>query len=130
MNEHEDLKDKLIDIYYKEDILQNKEKENVNFSIKLESSLNKMDELHKLDFDLEINILDIISQGEKIKENRKFKLDIVKFFAISICIILFITISTVIFKTRFFFYFYIALSTLIPFTLIPIAKFSRAKEVF
>lgn len=102
--------------------------ENVE-SNKIEESLKKMDLIKDLDFPIEINILEIITKAEEIKEDkRKVKFELLGF--ISMCIVILLTVFAAAISTnpKIILYIEIIIYVFMPFVLIPITKYIKVKE--
>ena len=92
MKDSDKIKNSLIDEFYNES--QGKTSENtvyseseLEFKNKLNLTSNKMDVLSEDIFDLHIDTLSIIEQGEHIRENRKAKKEFIIFILSSIVIL-------------------------------------------
>jgi hypothetical protein len=121
MKEKDKIEDRFIDEYYGEASKLNIPPDS-DFKTSMEKSLIKMDVIKDLDFSLNINILDIISKGEEIKDKRKIKFQLSGFIAV--CILIISTLITVLISTspKIYLYVYAVISLLLPLILIPIAR--------
>jgi len=128
MDSKEKIKDLFIDSYYDEEKEFQPPADFNNFSEKLNSSLHLMDKLEELDYDLDVNILDIINTAEIIVNKRKCFKEAVGFIFCCLCMISLALVSIIVFKTKFIIYVEIILSVLLPFALIPLASHYKPKE--
>ena len=132
MSKQDNREKQLIDDYYalrevdaSDSISDNFEDD---FVQKLHSSMSKMDALANEDFNLEINILGIISEGEEIRLKAEDRKEFIKFIFTATLILTSIVLLTVLVNQNIFIYWQVAVFFIMPFTLIPLAKFSLSKE--
>jgi hypothetical protein len=132
MSKQDDLEKQLIDDYYslRENGASHNISENIedDFTKKLHSSMSKMDALANEDFNLEINILGIISEGEEIRLKAEDRKEFIKFIFTAALILTSIVLLTVFVNHNIFIYWQLIVFSIIPFTLIPLAKYSLSKE--
>ncbi|MCM0648332.1 hypothetical protein NBE98_08085 [Clostridium swellfunianum] len=124
MNEKDGFQDKIIEEYYNED-LKFQIPINDAYKTKIEDSLSKMNLLEDFDFPLEVNILEIVAKGQEIRDKRKVKFELVGFISACLLIILSLLIIAINTNPAIYLYIYGAVSLLMPFVIIPIAKASR-----
>jgi hypothetical protein len=126
MDKKETASNKVIDEYYKEQISAKTESD-YEFKAKMDRSLTYMDSLERLDFPIDINILQIIAEGEQIKDKKKFRLELFAFIALCTFIISAVTVIIGITSPKVFLYFQLLISSIMPFLIIPAAKISAKK---
>jgi hypothetical protein len=129
MNDPEKSMNYLIDRYYGEaddkiDIHQDKDMQE-----KLASSLDKMNAIKDMDFDIDVNIMKTIVSAQEISNKKRIFIETLGFAAL--CISLLLTVSFIIFKFRLFtqvLYAELLIFIIMPFVIIPFAKYARMKE--
>jgi hypothetical protein len=121
MRKKERVKNIIIEEYYDKSPKSNPNIDD-DFTYKIKKALDKMDSIEDLDFSIDVNILEIISKGEQIRENRNIKLEVCGF--IGICLLILVTsVALIVYiNPKIFIYFQIIFSTLIPLILIPFSK--------
>ena len=97
------------------------------FREKLEKSLEKMDSIEALDFNLDINILDIITKAETIKHKKKLRFESIAFISLCLLIISFFIFLALNVNLKFILFFEVLVSILLPLALIPIAKSAKTR---
>jgi hypothetical protein len=131
MKNGEDIKNALIDKFYNEDydkglLESNSDKEDqkeiLKFEAKLELTKEQMDSTSDLDYNLDINIMDIISEAEEINNKKKNTWETLLFTITSLVIFSVFAALTLALGTSFIIYFQVAIVMLTPFMLIPICK--------
>ena len=95
---------------------------------KEELSLKKMDELNNIDFNININIRDIIESAEKIKRKRKEKIESLIFILLTSVILSSIIFTIMIGFSKIFIYIQFAFYTLSPFIVLFAAIIVRRNE--
>ena len=132
MSKQDKLEKQIIDDYYKKresdssDIMLDNMGD--GFAKKLHSSMSKMDVLTEDNFDLDINIMEIISKGEKVRNKASDTKEFIKFILSAILILTTLILLTVLINHNIFIYWQLIVFFIIPFTLIPLAKLSLSKE--
>jgi hypothetical protein len=126
MKEKGNAEDRYIDEYYDEAPKSNIAPDD-SFKASMKKSLAKMDAIEDLDFPLDINILEIISKGEEVKDKRKVKVELAGF--ISVCFFIVSTLATLLISTnpKIYLYAYAAISVLLPLIVIPIARNAKGE---
>jgi hypothetical protein len=131
MKKGEDIKNTLIDKFYNEDydkgLLESNsdkeaQKEILKFEAKLELTKEQMDSISDLDYNLDINIMDIISEAEEINNKKKNTWETLLFAITSLVIFSVFAALTLALGISFIIYFQVAILMLTPFMLIPICK--------
>lgn len=97
------------------------------FKNKLEESLSYMDSLKDMDYEFDINFLNIIDEAEKIQYARKGYYEALKFILCCLGIILSAILITVFLQTKVLFYIQLAAASIVPLALIPLASFYKSK---
>ncbi|QGU95890.1 hypothetical protein GOM49_13015 [Clostridium bovifaecis] len=127
----EKIRDSIIDKFYEEDYdegllnlaLQQSNSEDITyFEKKLSLSKNKMDLISDTDFNLDINIIDIINEAEEINNKRKGRLETGMFIFVALMLFCAFGAITIFLDIRYIIYFQITMVTIAPFILIPISK--------
>lgn len=126
MDKKEAAYNKVVDEYYKEHSSRIIEPD-YEFKDKMDRSLTYMDSLEGLDFPIDINILQIIAEGEQIKERKKYRLELFAFIAACTFIISAVTVIIGITSAKVFLYFQLIVSSIMPLLIIPAAKISAKK---
>ncbi len=121
MDNKETEYNKLIDEYYNEQS-NSKIETNDEFKEQMEKSLIYMDSIKEMDFPLDVNILQIISEGEQIKERKKYRLELFAFMAVCTFIVSAVAIVFGITNPKIFLYFQLLVSSILPFSIIPAAR--------
>lgn len=126
MREKNNQEDILIDEYYNEASKSNITADE-SFKASMEKSLVKMNVIEDLDFPLDINILEIISKGEEVKDKRKVKYELAGFIAV--CFLIVSTLAAVLISTnpKIYLYAYAAISAVLPLIVIPIARNAKGE---
>jgi hypothetical protein len=128
MKDSENIYKQVIDKYYNElpdEIEKNISIEETILSDKLNIVLNKMDILKTDNSTSNINILEIIKNGEMIKQNRKNSLEFIIFISLSLIIIFSLILIAFYFGEKFFVYYELLTFILIPVLIIPLEKLSQ-----
>lgn len=103
--------------------------EKVNYPDNYEKVIKKMDILMDYDTPIEVNILEIIEKAEAIKEDkRKVKLELFSFILLCLSILLIVTAIAINLNPRLILVIEVIIYILLPFILIPISKYLKAKE--
>jgi hypothetical protein len=126
MREKNNQEDRLIDEYYNEALNSNITSDS-KFKASMEKSLAKMDIIEDLDFPLDINILEIISKGEEVKDKRKVKFELAGFIAVCFLIISTLTALLISTNPKIYLYAYAAVSAVLPLIVIPIARNAKGE---
>lgn len=129
MNDPEKSMNYLIDKYYDEtddkiDIQQDKDMQK-----KLASSLDKMNAIKDMDFDIDVNIMKTIVSAQEISNKKRVFIETLGFGAL--CISLLLTVGFIVFKFNLFtqvVYAELLIFIIMPFVIIPFAKYARMKE--
>lgn len=95
---------------------------------KEELSLKKMDELNNIDFNIDINIPDIIERAEKIKRKRKEKIESLIFILLTSAILSSIIFTIMIGFSKMLIYIQLAFYTFSPFIVLFAAIIVRRNE--
>lgn len=123
----------IIDKYYGEDAEQSNEHDLANedtiqeFNDKFHISLNKMDLIKDLDFELNINIMDIIERAEETKSQNKFRYELLGFIAACTLILTFLIIFIFSINLKILIYSELILSLLLPLSVIPFSRNAKVK---
>ena len=127
-----DIKASIIDSYYNEisekDTNPTFNNESNEIRNKLNAMSDKFDCINELDFDLDVNILNIIQNAEDIKAKKKNKFETLYFLLIAFLILsslLFIGIAS---GFKVLIYGEIFIGALMPFALIPLAQIYKKRE--
>lgn len=150
MNEKEKLENTLIDKHYNEaydinllDKLKATEKENIvgsldtsydksetlkKFENKMDAALEKIDLADNIDFNIDIDTLKIIEQAEQIQTKRNSFKENIYFIITSILVLSAISVIFLNFGIKFILYFELALFFIMPWSLIPLAKYSLRRH--
>lgn len=129
MNDPEKSMNYLIDKYYDEaddkiDIQQDKDMQE-----KLACSLDKMNAIKDMDFDIDVNIMKTIVSAQEMSNKKRIFIETLGFGAL--CISLLLTVGFIVFKFRLFtqvLYAELLIFIIMPFVIIPFAKYARMKE--
>jgi hypothetical protein len=126
MKEKGNAEDRFIDEYYDEAPKSNIAADD-SFKTSMKKSLAKMNIIEDLDFPLDINILEIISKGEEVKDKRKVKIELAGFIAV--CFLIVSTLAALLINTnpKIYLYAYAAISALLPLIVIPIARNTKGE---
>lgn len=133
MKQSDEFKNNIIDNYYNENHQLNNEHKVSNednlqaYKEKLQISMNTMNLLNDLDFELDINIMDIIEKAAIVKREKKSMYELFGFITICILIISFIVILAFSINIKFLIYSEILFSALLPLIVIPISRNTKAK---
>ena len=125
MNEKEKLINALIDKHYNEDYdikLLNKSNDESKFENKIDSTLEKMDLANSVDFNFDIDTLNIIQTAAQIQTKRNSFKENICFIMSSILILSLFSIVFIKFGIKFLIYFQLFLIFIMPWSLIPLAK--------
>ena len=125
MNEKEKLINALIDKHYNEDYdikLLNKSNDESKFENKIDSTLEKMDLANSVDFNFDIDTLNIIQTAAQIQTKRNSFKENICFIMSSILILSLFSIVFIKFGINFLIYFQLFLIFIMPWSLIPLAK--------
>ena len=125
MNEKEKLINALIDKHYNEDYdikLLNKSNDESKFENKINSTLEKMDLANSVDFNFDIDTLNIIQTAVQIQTKRNSFKENICFIMSSILILSFFSIIFIKSGIKFLIYFQLFLIFIMPWSLIPLAK--------
>lgn len=125
MNEKEKLINALIDKHYNEDYdikLLNKSNDESKFENKIDSTLEKMDLANSVDFNFDIDTLNIIQTAAQIQTKRNSFKENICFIMSSILILSLFSIVFIKFGMKFLIYFQLFLIFIMPWSLIPLAK--------
>ena len=125
MNEKEKLINALIDKHYNEDYdikLLNKSNDESKFENKIDSTLEKMDLANSVDFNFDIDTLNIIQTAAQIQTKRNSFKENICFIMSSILILFLFSIVFIKFGIKFLIYFQLFLIFIMPWSLIPLAK--------
>ncbi|MBC8059791.1 MAG: hypothetical protein H7Y18_03910 [Clostridiaceae bacterium] len=128
MNKSENKYNKVIDIYYNElsgETPKDMSIEETILSDTLNLALNKMDILKDPVSPFDINILEIIKEGELIKQNKRNSLEFSAFISFSLFIILSLILITFYLGETFFIYYELLTFIIIPILIVPLSKLSR-----
>jgi hypothetical protein len=123
------VENQLIDAYYGENNGVNPDRiESATFQYKLHKSLKKMDILNNVNFEPDINIMDIISKAEALKEKDNNLREIVSF--LTLCSLLMGAVFIVAFtlSSKVIIYTEVLISVLFPIIFIPVAIKIHMKE--
>jgi hypothetical protein len=97
------------------------------FEEKLKLSMDTMDRFSNDPYDLDVNILKIISEGEAIRNKNKQTSEFLIFICLSLFLLSTVIFITLIFSEMFFIYLQLFSFIALPFSLIPFAIFSKRK---
>lgn len=125
MNEKEKLINALIDKHYNEDYdinLLNKSNDEAKFENKIDSTLEKMDLANSVDFNLDIDTLNIIQTAAQIQTKKNSFKENICFIMSSILILSLFSIVFIKFGIKFLIYFQLFLIFIMPWSLIPLSK--------
>ncbi|WP_026883993.1 hypothetical protein [Clostridium akagii] len=125
MNEKEKLINALIDKHYNEDYdinLLNKSNDESKFENKIDSTLEKMDLANSVDFNFDIDTLNIIQTAVQIQTKRNSIKENIFFLMSSILILSLLSIIFIKFGIKFLIYFQLFLIFIMPWSLIPLSK--------
>jgi len=125
MNEKEKLINALIDKHYNEDYdikLLNKSNDESKFENKIDSTLEKMDLANSVDFNFDIDTLNIIQTAAQIQTKRNSFKENICFIMSSILILSLFSIVFIKSGIKFLIYFQLFLIFIMPWSLIPLAK--------
>lgn len=130
MKNSDKIKSCLIDEYYNEaqetvDGSLKDSDEYTEFKSKLNSTVKKMDVLNEDIFDFDIDILNIIEQGEYIKEGKKTKKEFILFILSSFIILSLYAIAIIKIGSKILIISQMLIVFLIPWIIIPISAIKR-----
>lgn len=89
----------------------------------LYSSLDTMDKLNEIQFDLDLDIMSIIDEGEKIKASKKDKKEFLLFLFSSYLLLGLIALACIYINKNIFIYLQITIIVFLPFVLIPLSYY-------
>lgn len=137
MKKNQDIKDDIIDKYYNEKYDENLLKSDLNkdnlsevenFEKKLKRSGEKMDSISDMDFNLDINMMDIIIKAEEINYKKKSKRETVYFILAALGILSILAVTTVFLEVRHILYLQIGFVVVAPLIIIPIVRAALKRE--
>lgn len=131
MSKEDKLIDALIDKHYNEaydlNFIKRAEEENIDveeLENKINTSTAKIDLLDDINFNFNIDTLNIIAQADEIKNKRVSIKENIYFILTSIVILFLVSTVSLILGIKFLIYFEIAVISIMPWALIPLAKYS------
>jgi hypothetical protein len=129
MRKENSKEDHIIDSYYDEaaQVIRALEEKDEAFKRKMEASLEKMDILEDLDFSMDINTLEIIAKAENIVTKKKMRTESFIFILVCIVIISVFAFLAINVDIRIVIAIEVIISTVLPLTIIPIARTAKAK---
>lgn len=94
----------------------------------MNKAIDRIDKLNDIDFDIDINISEIILKAEQVKNKRKDIREFVLFLLVSLSLILAVSILILNGFNKIILYIEIILLVISPYIIIPAAIISKAKE--
>lgn len=134
MKNKDAYKDSAIDLYYNEykepedDGIESSH-EYMDYMEKLECSGKKLNVLDEDIFDFEINTLAIIEAGSRIKEKKKFRLELALFVAAALILLSLYAVAGFVFGLQAILISQVVIITLIPWIVVPIVLRRRRNGV-
>lgn len=132
MDKLDRTKKDLIDTYYNEKtaaaFIESSE-DNLKFEKDMKAALDKMDTLNNMDYDLDVNILEILSKADDISAKRSERKEFILFAFLSTLIM---SLALTIILTghgNILLIFQVVISIVMPLLIIPLSLIAKSKEV-
>lgn len=124
---------KVIDNYYEAKTSSTEENYFQRYQIdeveeKFNKAMEKMDVVNNAAHEIDVNTFQIIAEGESIKVRRREKKEFIMFLVLAACILFVVVSLSILVSMKIFIYLQVALITIMPFSIIPIAVIAKKGE--